>query len=112
MTSGALVRQLVWGFITNDSRSTWLHLLNFLGNSELRARDVTIRKFHMPVCPFPPNMSHETLPKAFSHDAATSLPWYRTIAAMDVFIMGHAQVVAHLMGHGGCYTNRVPEVVL
>lgn len=66
----------------------------------------------MPVCPFPPNVPHRTLPNAFSHDAATTLTWYRTVASRNVFIMVHAQVVAQLMGHGRCYTNGALGVVL
>lgn len=83
-----------------------------MGNLELRVRDVNVRKSHMPVCPFPPNVPHRTLPNAFSHDAATTLTWYRTVASRNVFIMVHAQVVAQLMGHGRCYTNGALGVVL
>lgn len=89
-----------------------LHLLNILGNLELRVRDVNVRKSHMPVRPFPPNMPHRTLPDDFGHDAATTFPWYRTVASWNVLIMAHAQVVAQLMGHGGGYTDGVPGVVL
>lgn len=66
----------------------------------------------MPVCPFPPNMPHRTLPNAFGHDTATTVTWYRTVASWNVLIMAHAQIVAQLMGHGRCYTNGAPGVVL
>lgn len=57
-------------------------------------------------------MSHWTSPKALGHDAAATLMWYRAVAAWDVLIMVHAQVVAQLMGHGGCYTNGVLGMIL
>lgn len=51
-------------------------------------------------------------PDAGRHDAAATFPRHGTVAALNVLVMGHAQVVAHLVGHGGRHTDGVLVVVL
>lgn len=46
-------------------------------------------------------------PDAGCHDAAAALPWHRAVTALDVLVVVHAQVVAHLVGHGGRHADGV-----
>lgn len=51
-------------------------------------------------------------PNAGRHDAAAAVPRFGAVATLDVVIVVHAQVVAHLVGHGARHTHRVLAVVL
>lgn len=108
--SGALARQPVWGFSKNISRSALLHLLNVLGNLELKA-EVWLSGATVTL-PLPTCCDPQGSPNAARHDAAAALPWHRAVAALDVLVVVHAQVVAQLVGHGRCHANGVLAVVL
>ena len=51
-------------------------------------------------------------PDAGRHDALAGAGACRAVAALDVLIVVHAQVVAHLVGHGARHTDGVRAVVL
>ena len=51
-------------------------------------------------------------PDAGRHHTAATLPRHRAVAAGDVLVVVHAQVVAHLMGHGARHADGIQAVVL
>ena len=51
-------------------------------------------------------------PDAGRHHAAAALPRHGAVTAGDVLVVVHAQVVAHLVGHGARHTDGVLAVVL
>jgi hypothetical protein len=59
-----LATQVVCGFSMKDCRSLWLHLLNILGNTELRAGVSLSGKSHLPPLfpPASPQTPHLRLP--------------------------------------------------
>lgn len=122
--SGASTRQAVRGFSTNVSRSARLQWLNFLGKLELRGGESLSSEGWgggQPPVPWDTPAGREALgragwgqasPDAGRHHAAAAVLWHRAVAVLDVLVVVHAQVVAHLVGHGARHADGVRAVVL